>query len=1097
MDSSHEIFIEKLDRFIRKYYQNQLLRGILLSIVLVLSYFLIVSYSEYLLYFSVSIRTFLAIFSILVFSVMLIKLIILPIIGLFQIGKRISYRQAITIITQYFPDLQDRLINTLELTELSTKNESASDSLLMASISQRMESIRLIPFRKAISFKSNFSYLKYIAIVVIAIVGTYLVLPDMYSSSANRLVHFRQEYIAPADFKFILDQQPIKVVRGSDFQLKVQTEGKYVPADVYLVSEGNQFLLKKEGSNGFSYLFRNVNNDVSFYLKAGKVVSLTYQLELLLKPGIKSFELWVKSPAYTKLPERKEQNLGDISVPEGASLQWNIEGEDANAVSLVFSDTLNHLDSKKEDNTFTFFKKIFVKSTYQIIVSNEQFEKQLFANYSIDVLPDLYPQIQVSIIQDSVLTTAYYFKGVLKDDYGFSKLRFSYLINDQLPVYIPITISRNLSSQEFYFAFDFASVDVSEGSHVQYYFEVFDNDEVNNPKMTQSQQFSLLVPDSKQLYDLNTSIQDSISNRIEKGIDLSQSIQKDIKRLQKNLLDGTGDKWQQQQLFQDIDSKKKALDELLNNIKNENLKKNQLMNSSGQEDLLLLEKQKQIEKLLENVMNDELKKLFEEFNKLAEDFKSEDLNKLGNQLNMSFDDFQKQMDRNLSLLERYDIEVRMNQIIDRIDKIADNQEEISTLGHKQEEKMNSQQLQESQKWDAVKKDLENLLEKNSGINDPYQFQNPSEDLQQISEMMEESKNFLEDGKNSNASKNMKATSKKQKALAQKLNNNFSKSVSAQLTVDIDNLIRLMNNLMEFSFQQEALLTDYKTVDYRNPLFVRMIEEQGGLKEEYLLIQDSLLALSSHSPQVASLIGNRIFDISNYLDQVLEEANNRRKIQANVTQQKVLTEVNELSLFLSEALKQLMEQMANAMPGDQIGDQKGGKPSFSGMQSEQQSLKKMLEEMIQEIKSGNGKNNSNEKLGKFLQKQEMFQHNLSEILQKGSVGDETEKILREIMKMIDQTELDISNFSINSSTINRQNRIISRLLEAEKAHQEKDFDEKRESNSGNVIKLSNPTEIFEYKRGQADFEGVLNDSYVKMLDYYNKMYLDYMIKLNND
>jgi hypothetical protein len=455
------------------------------------------------------------------------------------------------------------------------------------------------------------------------------------------------------------------------------------------------------------------------------------------------------------------------------------------------------------------------------------------------------------------------------------------------------------------------------------------------------------------------------------------------------------------------------------------------------------------------------------------------------------------MDRNLSLLERYDIEVRMNQIIDRIDKIADNQEEISTLGHKQEEKMNSQQLQESQKWDAVKKDLENLLEKNSGINDPYQFQNPSEDLQQISEMMEESKNFLEDGKNTNASKNMKATSKKQKALAQKLNNNFSKSVSAQLTVDIDNLIHLMNNLMEFSFQQEALLTDYKTVDYRNPLFVRMIEEQGGLKEEYLLIQDSLLALSSHSPQVASLIGNRIFDISNYLDQVLEEANNRRKIQANVTQQKVLTEVNELSLFLSEALKQLMEQMANAMPGDQIGDQKGGKPSFSGMQSEQQSLKKMLEEMIQEIKSGNGKNNSKEKLGTFLQKQEMFQHNLSEILQKGSVGDETEKMLREIMKMIDQTELDISNFSINSSTINRQNRIISRLLEAEKAHQEKDFDEKRESNSGNVIKLSNPTEIFEYKRGQVDFEGVLNDSYVKMLDYYNKMYLDYMIKLNND
>ncbi|WP_289530518.1 DUF4175 family protein [Labilibaculum sp. K2S] len=1028
---------------------------------------------------------------------MIVKLIILPIIGLLQIGKRISYRQAISIITQYFPDLQDKLINTLELSELSVKSNSFGDSLLMASINQRMESIRLIPFRKAISFKSNLSYLKYLVIVFIAIVGTYIVLPDMYSSSANRLVHFRKEYIAPADFKFMVNQDAMKVVRGSDFYLEVQTEGKYVPVDVYLVSEGNQFLLKKKGSNSFSYLFRNVNREVSFFLKAGKITSLTYQLEMLLKPGIKSFELSVKSPSYTKIPERKEQNLGDISVPEGSLLEWTIEGEDADSVQLVFTDSLNQTNSKTKDNTFFFSKTIFQKNNYQIYVGNEHFKKQLFANYTIDIIPDLYPQIQVSAIQDTLLAAAYYFKGILKDDYGFSKLRFCYLINDQEPVYIPLNMNWNLSSQEFYYAFDFANVDVSEGSHVQYYFEVFDNDGINKPKMSRSRQFSLLVPDSKQLYDLNTSMQDSISNRIEKGIDLSQSIQEDIKRMQKNMLDGTGDKWQQQQMFQQIDSKKKQLDELLNNIKQENAKKNQLSNSLGQKDSLLIEKQKQIEKLLENVMDDELQKLFEEFNKLAEDFKSEDLNKLGNQLNMSFDDFQKQMDRNLSLLERYDIEARMNKIIDRIDKIADSQEEISDLGHKQEEKMNSQQVEESQKWDDLKKDLENLLEKNSGISDPYQFQNPSEDLQSISEMMKESKNFLEEGKNSKASKNMKATSKKQKALAQKLNHNLSKSVSAQLTVDIDNLIHLMNNLMEFSFQQEAVLTDYKAVDYRNPLFVKMIEEQGGLKEEYLLIRDSLLSLSSHSPQVAALLGNRIFDISNYLDQVLDEANNRRKIQANITQQKVLTEVNELSLFLSEALKQLMEQMANAMPGDQIGDQKGGKPSFAGMQSEQQSLKKMLEEMIQEMKSGNGKNNSKEKLGEFLQRQEMFQQNLSEILQEGGVGDETENILREIMKMIDQTQSDISNFSINSNTINRQNRIISRLLEAENAHREKDFDEKRESNSGNIIKLSNPKEIFEYKRIRTDFEGVFDDSYVKMLDYYNKLYLDYMIKINND
>lgn len=1097
METSQEIFIEKLDRFIRKYYQNQLLRGSILSVILVFSYFVIISYSEYLLYFSVPIRTFLAIFSCLFFGVILFRLIIFPLVGLFRIGKRISYRQAIAIITSHFPELQDRLVNTLELTELSKESGTATNSLLVASINQRIESIQVIPFRKAISFKSNISFVKYLALLAIILVSGYIFIPNMYSASTNRLVNFRQEYRPPADFKFAMDTTLMKVVRGTDFNLKVATEGKYVPADVYLIYGGNQFLLKKEKGNIFSYAFRNLNADVSFYVKAGKVVSKTHKIELLSKPSIKSFNLLIKAPAYTNISPKKEESLGDVSVPAGSLLEWTMEGEDANNVDLVYGDSLHLMNTQENSSVYKFSKKIRQKSSYRIYLDNEYFDELLYAKYKIDVIPDLYPLINVSSIQDSVLTSGYYFKGVIKDDYGFTKLRFCYILNEQMPVYIPISINRKLSSQEFYFAFDFTTVDFTEGSQIQYYFEVFDNDAVNSPKKTTSQQYAFLIPDSKQLYDLNTTIQDSIANQIEQGIDLSQSIQEDIKRMQKNLLDGTGDKWQQQQLFQEIEAKKKNLDDLLNQIKNENGKKNQLMNSLGKKDSLLLEKQKQIDQLLENVMDDDLKKLLDEFNKLAKDFKPEDLNKLGNKIQMSFDDFQKQMDRNLSLLERYDIEQRMNQIADRIDNLADHQDEISTVAKKEVEKMQSQQLEDQKKWDDLQDDLQNLLEKNSNINDPYQFDDSSNDAQEISEKMKETENLLENGKKSKATKNMKGTSKMQKSFSQKLRNNLSQSVGAQLSVDIDNLIRLMNNLMDFSFQQEDLITNYKKVDYRNPLFVKMIEQQGVLKEEYQLIQDSLLSLSAHSPQVAALIGNRIFDISDYLDQIIEYANDRRKVQANITQQKALTEVNELALFLSEALKQLMEQMANAMPGDQIGDQKGGKPSFSGMQSEQQSLKKMLEQMIQEMKDGNGKPGSKEKLGKFLQKQEMFQQNLREILQKGGIGDESENILREIMKMIDKTQVEVSNFSINSNTLKRQNRIISRLLKAENAQREKDFDKKRESKSGNYLKLSNPTEIFEYNRVRTDFEGVLNDSYVKMFDFYNKLYLDYMININND
>jgi len=264
-----------------------------------------------------------------------------------------------------------------------------------------------------------------------------------------------------------------------------------------------------------------------------------------------------------------------------------------------------------------------------------------------------------------------------------------------------------------------------------------------------------------------------------------------------------------------------------------------------------------------------------------------------------------------------------------------------------------------------------------------------------------------------------------------------------------------------------------------------------------LLQDSLLALSSRSPQVAALIGNRIFDLEGLLNQSLDELNNRRAYQARVTQQKAMTEINELAVFLSEALKQLMEQMANGMPGSQMGDKKGNQPSFSGMKSQQESLKKMLEQLIQGMKDGEGKSGQQgEKLGKYLREQEMFRQRMSEMIQHGGYGEQTEKVLREVMKMMEQTEREISNFSINRHTITRQNQIMTRLLEAENASREKEFDKKRESKSGNTYKLSNPKAIFKYKGTDTEFDDLFNDSNVKLIDYYNKLYLDYLIKLND-
>jgi len=69
---------------------------------------------------------------------------------------------------------------------------------------------------------------------------------------------------------------------------------------------------------------------------------------------------------------------------------------------------------------------------------------------------------------------------------------------------------------------------------------------------------------------------------------------------------------------------------------------------------------------------------------------------------------------------------------------------------------------------------------------------------------------------------------------------------------------------------------------------------------------------------------------------------------------------------------------------------------------------------------------------------------SELKKEGKgYGGEIEKILKEM----EQTEKDLVNKMINQQTINRQQQIMTRLLESEKAEMQREKEEKRESKQG--------------------------------------------------
>lgn len=69
----------------------------------------------------------------------------------------------------------------------------------------------------------------------------------------------------------------------------------------------------------------------------------------------------------------------------------------------------------------------------------------------------------------------------------------------------------------------------------------------------------------------------------------------------------------------------------------------------------------------------------------------------------------------------------------------------------------------------------------------------------------------------------------------------------------------------------------------------------------------------------------------------------------------------------------------------------------------------------------------------------------------------------MMQQMEQTETDLVNKRITRETMLRQQEIVTRLLESEKAEQQRELDQKRESNEGQDKLYGNPAAFFEYNK----------------------------------
>ena len=385
-----DILIEKLDGFIRKYYKNRLLKGLIYSSTLLCSFFLFAILLEYFGEFDVIGRSllFYGYFGLALF--ILVFYVAIPLVKLAKLGKVISYEQAAKIVGNHFGDVKDKILNTIQLSESKERIQQGQLTLVSASIDQRISQFTEVSFTAAIDLSENKKYLKVLLFPIVVLLIISFADSSIILNSTDNILHHNTYIATSAAFRFEVQNENLEVIQQENFVLSVKVSGSHIPSSVYVNVGDRKHKLKKTSKVSFEHTFRNVNEDHDFFLTADEISSESYLLSVIPKPSLMGFLIKLDYPEYTGLKDEEINNVGDLTFPSGTKAEWVFMTKNTNQINLRFPDSLVVLNPFGQ-NSFSHSQQLFNSCGYSISTQNEFITNNDSIAYFLNVVKDALP----------------------------------------------------------------------------------------------------------------------------------------------------------------------------------------------------------------------------------------------------------------------------------------------------------------------------------------------------------------------------------------------------------------------------------------------------------------------------------------------------------------------------------------------------------------------------------------------------------------------------------------------------------------------------------------------------------------------------------
>ncbi len=1072
--------IQKLTKLRKKEYTFFASVGLQSSLLIGLILFICFSLLELAGNFSPSIRTYFFFFMLVVFLSAFILLFLIPLFKFSGIIGNADHYSTAKRVGRNFPEIKDELVNAMQLAASDSSGKIYSGSLSDAAFRQVYNKTNGLRFESIVSFQKAKELLLYLGGAVLVVVLLFIAVPGLASAS-GRVLNFNTEYIPPAKFSFEVSPGNVQVTKGDNVLITVKVRGEK-PGDVYLASkteEQTDFEMQKlsSDSNGvYSFPVRSIRSTTKYYATSENVSSGVFNIEVIDPPIIKTLDVKIIPPGYSKLPTAVQKDNGNVTGLPGTTVNILLTStKDLREARMIFNDsteTRMKINSNEAEGKFIIKKD----NSYKIVITDESKNENLSPiTYTIKSLYDAYPSIDIiepgkntSLANDNRLPLL----SKISDDYGFTKLNLNYRLSaskyrkaDTVFSKIEIPLDKSLKSQDVNYIWNLANLNLTAEDVVTYYLEIYDNDYVSGPKGTRSSTFTVRVPTLDEILSQADNTQTEASNDLNETLKQAEELHQKFERIDQELKQDKKElTWEEKEKIEKTMEEYQQLQDKVSKVSDKLKQMQQQLQDNNLLSKETMEKYMELQKMMDEMTSPELKKMME---KMQDVLKNMNRQMTQDQMqNMKIDEeaFQKSIERTMNLLKRVQIEQKMDELVKRTEALQKKQDETNKeTGEKNLSEKNNQE-EMSKKQDEVTKDLNKMSEEMKELQQKMSELKdmPADDMQKLSDeldkqqnqqMSQQSSQQIQQGQQQQAMQNQQQISKNMQNMQQQLSQ-MQQSMQRQNQMEtLNSMMRILDNLITLSKQQEDLKKESEKLDPNSDQFRQNAEKQRNLQSSLNNIMKQMSDLSQKTFAISPEMGKNLGDALRQMNQAVQTMQSRNGMTSKNLQGEAMKSINQAASMMKSSMESMMQ-------GGQGGGMMSLMQQLQQMSGQQMDLNNMTQ-MLQQMQQGQLSPQQQAQFQRLAQQQEVLRKSLDQMNKEAQQSGESKKIpanLEDIMHRMQEVITDMNSQKLDDDLIQKQEKILSKLLDAQKSINERDFEKQRESNTGKNIAGKPPAEL---------------------------------------